>query len=139
MATASYEEYFSAPIQAITTPSPYRTTSRPAMATGCSAVTARAAVGCVMRDMADPLAACNVRIRDFYPQPRVVLSPQSTIFGSRGIMQIPERVLYIPEGEGSASLARLRRRRVGQIPARSLTSVTSRHLPGAPGRAGGRY
>src|SRR5258708_13452001 len=86
------------------------------MATGCSAVTARAAVGCVMRDMADPLAACNVRIRDFYPQPRVVLSPQSTIFGSRGIMQIPERVLYIPEGEGSASLARLRRRRVGQVP-----------------------
>src|SRR6516165_7219932 len=42
MAVASYAVYFSAPIQAITTTSPYRTSSRPAVASGCSAVTAEA-------------------------------------------------------------------------------------------------
>src|SRR5215469_14490992 len=51
MATASYVVYFKTPIQAMTTTSPYRTSSRPATATGCSAVTAATAGGCVVLDI----------------------------------------------------------------------------------------
>src|SRR5712691_9289694 len=60
MAAASYEVYFKAPIQATTTTSPYRTTSRPAIATGCSAVMSADAGEGTVRVMADPFAACNV-------------------------------------------------------------------------------
>ena len=48
MAAASYPVYFSAPIQAITTTSAYLTRYRPAVATGCSVVTAVVAGGCVI-------------------------------------------------------------------------------------------
>ncbi len=51
IAVASYEVYFSAPIQAITTTSVYRTRYRPTVATGFSAVTAAAAGGWVIRSM----------------------------------------------------------------------------------------
>src|SRR5258708_15355573 len=56
MAAASYEEYFSAPIQAITTTSPYRTNCRPARATGCSVVGAWAVCRFMVRIMNDPFA-----------------------------------------------------------------------------------
>src|SRR5258708_11234576 len=58
MAAASYDEYFSAPIQAITTTSPYRTSCRPATATGCSVVGASAVCRFMVRIMDDPFARC---------------------------------------------------------------------------------
>src|SRR5215470_17877278 len=68
MATASYVVYFKTPIQAMTTTSPYRTSSRPATATGCSAVAAAAAGGCVVLDMTRSfrcpisLVGCDARV-----------------------------------------------------------------------------
>src|SRR5689334_1223566 len=61
MAVASYVLNFSAPIQAITTTSAYRTHSRPAVATGCSAVPAVVAAGWVMRSMTGPFVEAIVR------------------------------------------------------------------------------
>src|SRR5258707_6517084 len=69
MAVASYEEYFSAPIQAITTTSPYRTNCRPATATGCSAFAASAVCRFIVRIMNDPFAryfVARLRSRPLY-------------------------------------------------------------------------
>src|SRR5260221_9929655 len=56
IAAASYEEYFSAPIQAITTTSAYRTRCRPATATGCSVAGASAVCRFMVRIMNAPFA-----------------------------------------------------------------------------------
>src|SRR5215472_10342794 len=65
--------YFSAPIQAITTTSPYRARCRPAVASGCSAVTAAAAGGWVILSINSSFRACDMawsRMRGGWPRYR---------------------------------------------------------------------